>query len=154
MAEKQFSTLYIDNAAFGINILLIREINRNMEITPVDMSPQYVRGLMNLRGQIVTVIDLGMKLGLEPRKIKSSSQIIVLKKSQEIANLSDGENETTEDLVGLLVDRVGNVVSVDTEKIEQPPANIGSVDGRFLSGVIKMESELIVTLKIGKILSL
>jgi chemotaxis signal transduction protein len=68
----------------GINILFLREINRHIDLTPVDLAPSYVCGLMNLRGQIVTVIDLGVRLGLPPRKITAETGCIVLKSFKEL----------------------------------------------------------------------
>ncbi|MFZ5806159.1 MAG: chemotaxis protein CheW [Verrucomicrobiota bacterium] len=157
MANRQFITFYLDQCLFGIDILLVREINRNLDITPVDLAPEYVRGLLNLRGQIVTVVDLGVRLELGARNIQSSSSCIILKTNTEIdraRSREEIEDTTSQDLVGLLVDRIGDVVSVDSSMIEPPPTHTHGVSGHFLSGVIKLEKQLLVTLKTSKILSL
>ena len=153
MAEQQFSSLYLDDSAFGIDILLIREINRNLELTPVDQAPEFVRGLMNLRGQIVTVLDLGVRLGLGPRTITDESRCVVLKTNEELSLNSELQTETCDDVVGLLVDRVGDMINVDSKDVEPPPANISGVDGKFLSGVIQLDQQLLVTLKTSEILT-
>lgn len=157
MAERQFITFYLDNDFFGIDILLVREINRHLDVTPVELAPDYVRGLLNLRGQIVTVIDLGIRLGLGPRKIGPNSSCIILKTSAELARSSAIhllKDSTASDLVGLLVDYIGDVVAVDALEIEPPPAHTTGVRGRFLEGVVKLDKGLLVTLKTSEFLSL
>jgi purine-binding chemotaxis protein CheW len=153
----QFASFYMGESLFGIDVLLVREINKNLEITPVDPAPQQVRGLLNLRGQIVTVLDLGTTLGLGPREITDSTCCIVLKTNAELAHYRQQgftlEN-TTKDLVGLLVDKIGDMVSVETRDIEPPPANVSGVDGKFLAGVLKLEQELLVTLRLQEVLAL
>lgn len=157
MATRQFITFYLGEALFGIDILLVREINRNLDITPVDRAPSYVRGLLNLRGQIVTVVDLGVQLELGPRKIGNSSSCIVLKTTMELERSRSQEeitDKTSADLVGLLVDGIGDVVSVDPSVIEPPPTHTHGVSGKFLDGVIKLDNRLLVTLKTSNVLAL
>jgi purine-binding chemotaxis protein CheW len=156
MAEQHFITFYLGDDFFGINILLVRESNRNIDITPVALAPEYVRGLLNLRGQVVTVLDLGVRLNIGRRTITDASNIIILKNSHELSTM-DGTDQlddtTTPDLVGLLVDRIGDVVTVDDSEIEPPPAHAGRVEGHFLSGVIKLQNRLLVTLQLSEVLS-
>jgi purine-binding chemotaxis protein CheW len=136
MGIRQFVTFRIDGALLGIDVLMIREINRVLDVTWVPHAPVYVRGLVNLRGQTVTVFDLGIRLGLNSRGITDESHNIILKY----------------DLVGLIVDSIGDVVQCDESDIEAPPANVGNLGGRFIEGVIKLEGELLVTLSAAKIL--
>ncbi len=128
-----------------------------MDITPVQKAPEFVRGLMNLRGQIVTIFDLGIRLGLKARTITAHSHSIVLKTEDELAAVRIREDRddltSREDIVGLLVDSIGDVVQVDEAEIDPPPANIGDIDGRFVSGVIKLKGVLLVTLNVGEILN-
>jgi purine-binding chemotaxis protein CheW len=153
---KQFATFRLNGQLFGIDVLLVREINQYMVITPVPLAASSVRGLINLRGQIVTVVDLGVLIGLEPRTITRESHSLVLKTQDDLASLRlrFGNQDLTGplDTVGLLVDGVGDVVDVDMNEMEPPPANVGDVDGQFLAGVIKLEQELLVLLNIGKAL--
>jgi purine-binding chemotaxis protein CheW len=136
MSISQYVTFRIDENLAGIDILNVREINRMLDITEVQHSPGYVRGLVNLRGKTVTVFDLGVRLGLAPRKITSDSQNIILK----------------QDAVGLLVDSIGDVVETVDDQIEVPPANIGGIEGGFIQGVLKLTNELLIILSSEKIL--
>ncbi len=157
MANRQFITFYLGDDLFGLDILLVREINRNMDITPVDRAPAYVRGLINLRGQIVTVLDLGVRLNIGARRISRDSSCIVLKTRHEVErNAVSGVDldNLAADLVGLLVDRIGDVVSVDADAIDPPPAHAGGVKGKFLDGIVKLEKQLLITLKVAELLAL
>lgn len=133
---SQFITFRIDDNLVGINIKSVREINRVLDITPVQHSPDYVRGLINLRGKIVTVFDLGTRLGLQPREITDASQNILLKN----------------DDVGLLVDSIGDVVEATDEEMLSPPENLEGIKVQFINSVIRLPSELLVTLSPEKII--
>jgi purine-binding chemotaxis protein CheW len=133
---KQFVTFKIDEDLLGIDVLRVREINRVLDITPVAKAPAYVRGLVNLRGQTVTIFDLGIRLGLPPRHITEESHNIVLK----------------HDMVGFLVDSIGDIVQCGAIEVEPPPANAGDIDGKFIDGVVQLEHELLVILDTGKVL--
>lgn len=153
--ERQYATFYIGEARFGIDILMVREINRHLEITPTEKAPTYVRGLLNLRGQIVTVIDLGVRLGLGARTIGPESRCLVLKTSADIAahrRAGHLDDDTAPDVIGLLIDRVGDMVTVSEKELDPPPANISGVDGRFLANVIKLDDGLIVALRAREVL--
>ena len=155
MAERQYSTFLLGKDLFGLDILLVREINRNLAITPVEQAPDFVSGLLNLRGQIVTVVDLGVKLGLEKRVLGSESRVIVLKTAQELSakHVDDRLLAAAQvDLLGLLVDGVSDMVTADDKAVEPPPANTGNVADKFLTGVIKLEHGLVGVLDIGRIL--
>ena len=136
MAAKQFVTFRIEGDLLGMDVLRVREINRILDITPVPRAPAYVRGLVNLRGQILTVFDLGIRLGLPSREITDESHNVVLKHH----------------LVGLLVDSIGNIVQCDELEVEQCPANAGGIEEQFIEGVLKLEDELLVILHTGKLL--
>jgi purine-binding chemotaxis protein CheW len=156
MGTQQYVTFIINDHLFGINVLLVREINPSTDITPVDLAPDFIRGLLNLRGQIVTVIDPAVRLGMGEREITERSRCIVLKTEGELQkreNSATLADETVTDHVGLLVDVIGDMVSADENDIEPPPANIGDVDGKFIRGVFKMEGVLMVVLKTRDILS-
>lgn len=151
MASRSFATFSLSGQVFGIDILLIREINRQFEMTPVPHAADYIRGLLNLRGQIVTLLDLNLRLGLSPSKLSETSHNIILKTDQELQSM--GNNLTSApDKVGLLIDNIQDVVIVPEEDIEPAPANIGKIDGQFLSGVIKQPDSLISVLCIEKLL--
>jgi len=155
--QRQFTTFFLGENLFGIDVLLVREINRHLDITNVTPAPDFVVGLMNLRGQIVAVTDLGIRLGLEKRVIGKETCCIVLKTEADLATLrSEGmvSEATSKDTIGLIVDRISDMILVDESDIEPPPANLGGVDGRYLGGVIKQEGNLVALLRIEEILKL
>ncbi|PIE70269.1 MAG: chemotaxis protein CheW [Deltaproteobacteria bacterium] len=134
----ELATFYIGDALCGLNILNIQEINKQTEVTLVPQAPDYVRGVLNLRGRIVTIIDLGKKLGLSPVEVDKESRNIIVN--------SDDEH------IGLLVDRISDVMIAHADGIENPPANIGGVQGRFFSGVYKTKNSLIGILNTEEVL--
>jgi purine-binding chemotaxis protein CheW len=151
MASRSFATFVLNKQLYGIEILLIREINRQLEMTPVPHATNYIRGLLNLRGQIVTILDLNKRLGLEDTMLSERSHNIILKTDQELQSINK-ELVTAPDKVGFLVDDIQDVLIVSEEEIEIPPANLGKVDGQFLSGVIKQSNKLVAILSVEKLL--
>jgi purine-binding chemotaxis protein CheW len=136
--DLEFSTFYVGGALCGINILNIQEINKHFEITKVPQASDYIEGILNLRGRIVTIIDLGKKLGLAPvNKDKDNRNIIVNSEDEHI---------------GLLVDAISDVALAKKEDIEPAPSNIGGVKGKFFQGVLKTEKHLIGILDIDEVL--
>lgn len=155
MAARSFTTFQLNEELFGIDILQVREINKQMDMTVVPHAPEYIRGLINLRGQIVTIFDLTKRIGLEVDDSKPA-HVIILKTESEMQNLrgQDGSEDLvfTGDKVGLLVDEIGDVVTVPEENIDLPPANVGKIDGQYLSGVIKLDNSLISVISLQKVL--
>jgi len=154
MAEKQFITFYLDDDYLGVDIRLVREVYRQLNITPVALAPEFVRGLLNLRGQIITILDLGVRLGLGPRRIDRRSCCVILKSSLEMerkGTLYDIGDSTSPDQVGLLVDAIGDVVTVEETEVEPPPAHAGRLASAFLSGVVKLQNVLLIVLKASEI---
>ncbi len=151
---SQYSTFRLGDRLFGLDLMMIREINRILDITPVPHAKPHIRGLINLRGQIVTILDLGVRLGLERQEIFDTSHNIILKTSAELAS-AQGESgrdlRTSSDLVGFLVDAIGDVVEADAATIEPPSANVSEAEA-FLSGVIQTEAGLLVLLDINEVL--
>jgi len=155
MSNSVFTTFQLDEQLFGIDIRFIREINKQLELSPVPHAPDYVCGLINLRGQIVTVIDLKRRLGFEHTLITDETHNLILKTDQEIINsfgLNDVSESAIPDKVGLLVDRIGDIVSVETNTIALPPANAGKVDGQYLSGAVSLADGLLTILSMNPIL--
>ncbi len=134
----ELATFYLGDALCGIDIKSIQEINKLIDMTQVPQAPDYVLGVLNLRGEIVTVIDLGRKLGLSPANITPDSRNIII----------NYQNEN----VGLLVDKIGDVVEVDTKKIEPAPANLEEIQGSFFEGVLKDEKVLVGILNLDEAL--
>jgi purine-binding chemotaxis protein CheW len=150
---NQYSTFRLGDRLFGLDIMMIREINRILDITPVPLARDHVRGLINLRGQIVTILDLAVRLGLPRLDIGEESHNIILKTNTELTAARNDKNfSTSTDLVGFLVDAIGDVLEADESSIEPPSANVSESEGRFLSGVIKTDSGLLVLLDIREVL--
>lgn len=136
--DIEFSTFYVGGAVCGIDILNIQEINKHFEITQVPQSSEYVKGILNLRGRIVTIIDLGKKLGLSPVTISKDNRNIIVNSEDEH--------------IGLLVDSISDVVIAQKEHIEPAPSNIGGVKGKYFQGVLKTKNQLIGILNIDEVL--
>jgi len=138
--QLQFSSFYLDDTLCGINIEQVQEINEHLQITKVPTAPDYVSGIMNLRGQIVTIINLSMKIGLIPSGISPTSRVIITSFKGEF--------------IGLLVDKVAEVVTTSQKKIAKSPANIKGVQGKFFKGVFHTsDNELMAVLNIEVILN-
>ena len=127
-SDLEFATFFVGGALCGINILNIQEINKHFDITQVPQSSDYIKGILNLRGRIVTIIDLGKKLGLEPV-------------NQTIDNINLIVNSEDEH-IGLLVDSISDVAIANQEDIEPAPSNIGGVKGKYFQGVLKLKISL------------
>ena len=136
----ELATFYVGDALCGMDILKVQEINKLMQMTKVPQAPEYVLGILNLRGQIVTIIDLGKKLGLGETDISQDPRNIIV-------NSAGGH-------VGLLVRKISDVVSADMEKRERAPANMSGIQGEFFTGVFKTNDNLIGILNVDKVLSI
>ncbi|HIP37806.1 MAG TPA: purine-binding chemotaxis protein CheW [Desulfocapsa sulfexigens] len=136
----ELSTFLVGGALCGMDILKIQEINKLIDMTTVPQAPSYVLGILNLRGQIITSIDLSQKLGLGVTDLSSDPRNIIVN--------SNGEH------IGLLVKRISDVVQANTDKFEPPPSNMGGIQGEFFTGVYKTEDKLIGILDVEKVLRL
>ncbi len=134
----ELCTFFTGEAQFGLDILKVQEINKLMEMTKVPQAPSYVLGVLNLRGRIVTVIDLGKKLGLSPTSLSNESRNIIV--------------DSQDEYIGLLVDQIGDVVLADWNEVDPPPANIGAIQGRFFEGVFKAKNNLIGIMDVEEVL--
>jgi len=134
----ELATFYIGEALCGMDILKVQEINKLIEMTRVPQAPEYVLGILNLRGEIVTIIDLGKKLSLKSTEMSDKTRNIIVN--------SIGEH------IGLMVEKISDVVQAEWEKVEAPPANIGGVQGKYFTGVLKTEDRLIGILDVEKVL--
>jgi purine-binding chemotaxis protein CheW len=137
--ELQFATFYVGHMLLGIDIRVVQEINRQSEITQVPHAPEYVRGVINLRGDVATVVDLRTILGL-PKSDNS-------RQTRNLIVHHRGES------IGLLVDRISDILTLSGDEIGPPPTNVDGVDGRLMSGVCTLDSEIVVLLDIDEVLS-
>ena len=138
--QKQYCTLRVADLLLGIEVGEIQEIVRDTSFTPVPMAHPAIRGLINLRGQIVTAIDLRRRAGLEPPVDGAEYMTMVL--------------GTAEELLALVVDSVGDVVEVAAEAFEPPPDTLRGEARRMIDGAYKLERELLLVLNLQVVLDL
>ncbi len=136
----ELATFFVGDALCGMDILKVQEINKLMEMTVVPQAPDYVKGILNLRGQIVTIIDLAGKLGLDETALGDDPRNIIVN--------APGEH------IGLLVKQISDVVMADPEKIEPAPANMSGIQGNYFLGVYKTENKLIGILDTEQVLKM
>jgi len=132
----QFCTFYLDKLLFGVELEKVQEVIRYLEITQIPLAPRVVSGLMNLRGQIVTGIDLRRRLDLADRSDGTAPMNVVIRSA-------DGA-------VSLLVDEIGDVVEVTEESFERPPETLQGKVREVILGVHKLEKQLMHVLNTEK----
>jgi purine-binding chemotaxis protein CheW len=135
----ELATFYLGQALCGLDIHSIQEVNRVTDVTRVPQAPDYVKGILNLRGQIVTVLDIAGKLGLGSTEENRHNRIVIVQDKGEA--------------VGLLVSRMGDVMTTDRARIEPTPANTGSAQSEVFEGVIKGEEALVGILNLARVLA-
>lgn len=154
MSERQLVTFYVGEEFFGIDILLVKEINHKLQMTHVDRVSPFIAGLINLRGQIVTILDLSKRLNIESEE--KAENCIILKTRSEIdrrqVDLASSEAAPV-DFMGLLVDRIGDVITVDTDDLEDPPQDSNSMENPFFDKVAQLDGSIIIILNLQNILA-
>lgn len=133
-------TLQLGNEEYGVEIASVQEIIRATDITPVPGAPAHVRGVINLRGKIIPVVDLRRRFALAAVEAGESQRIIVV--------------ELGEKRIGMLVDSVSQVIKVPAGVVEEMPEEATSVDENFIKGVGKLENRLVIILDLNKSLLL
>lgn len=131
-ATRQLCTFFVDGLLFGVDVVNVQEVLRHQATTPVPLAPAAVRGLINLRGQIVTAIDVRARLGLRPRRTEYSPMNVV-------ATTRDGT-------VSLLVDEIGDVIEVHERTFERAPAAMNVTLRAALLGVFDLEGRILLLL--------
>jgi purine-binding chemotaxis protein CheW len=129
---QQFSTFMLSGHLFGIEVVKVQEVLRYQRMTPVPLAPPEVAGLINLRGQIVTALDLRCRLGLPPRPGDRLPMNVVVR--------------TIEGSLSLLVDEIGDVIEVAEASFERPPATLIGQARLLVRGAHKLESRLLLVL--------
>ncbi len=136
----QLATFYLDNMLIGIELSVVQEINRNIELTPVPHSADFIRGIINLRGNVVTVIDPKIILGLEQTEITENTSVVIV----------NYDNEQ----IALLVDKVADVIHAKSDLLETPPANMTEADSKYFKYIYKQDRDLLTVLDIAEILDI
>jgi purine-binding chemotaxis protein CheW len=130
--EHQFCTFYVAGQCFGIDVLKVQEIIRYQQMTRVPLANSAVKGLINLRGQIVTAIDLRRRLGVEDRPADQLPMNVVV--------------QTDDGAVSLLVDEIGDVLEVSESAFERPPETLRGAARELIRGAFKLNDRLMLVL--------
>jgi purine-binding chemotaxis protein CheW len=138
-AKQRFCTFFVENSCYGVEVLRVQEIIRAQPLTRVPRSPRVVRGLINLRGRIVTVLDLRRRLELAERPADDTQRNIVVR--------------TAEGVVSLLVDEIGDVLEMGQETFEPPPQTLKGVARELIGGAYKLADRLLLILDIDRVVS-
>lgn len=135
----QYVTFRLDEETYGIDVMQIQEVLRYTEIAPVPGAPDYVLGIINLRGNVVTVIDTRRRFGLAEVEVTDATRIVVMESDSQV--------------MGILVDSVAEVVYLKSSEIETAP-NVGNEESaRFIQGVCNKDGELIILVEFDKMLT-
>jgi purine-binding chemotaxis protein CheW len=134
----QLVTFNIGKEEFGLDILCVQEINRMTRITKVPNAPHFVEGVINLRGRVIPVIDLRLKLKIEKKEYDKNTRIIVV----------EVENKT----IGFIVDSVNEVLRIPSSLTEAPPDMTAGIESDFIKSVGKLEDRLLILIDIQKVI--
>ena len=132
-SSREYATFFVDGLFFGIDVLQVQEVLRYQEMTQVPLAPGVIEGLINLRGQIVTAVDMRRRLKLSARADDQTPMNTVVRTKEGAA-------------VSLLVDEIGDVVEVDSESFEPVPDNVDPTARDLLQGVYKLKDRLLLIL--------
>jgi purine-binding chemotaxis protein CheW len=138
--DRQFCTFMVDGLQFGIEVRRVQEVIRFQEMTRVPLASPVIKGLINLRGQIVTAIDLRRGLELSDRPEGSLPMNVVVR--------------TADGAVSLLVDEIGDVLNVDPDTFERPPQTLGGIARELITGVYKLKERLLLIMDTDKAVNL
>jgi purine-binding chemotaxis protein CheW len=130
--SEQYSTFFVADLFFGVDVLHVQEVLQSQQMTSVPQAPGVIEGLINLRGQIVTAIDMRRRLGLPERAGGQAPMNIVVR--------------TVDGAVSLLVDEIGDVLDMDAATYERPPQNLDPAAKELIRGVYKLKDRLLLVL--------
>lgn len=135
----QWVTFKLDCETYGINVMQVQEVLRYTEVAPVPGAPMYVLGIINLRGNVVTVIDTRSRFGLESAEVSDNTRIVIIEAEKQV--------------IGILVDSVAEVVYLKGSEIDVAP-NVGNDESaKFIQGVSNRDGELLILVDLNKLLS-
>ncbi len=135
----QLVTFSIGEEEFGVDILRVQEIIRTMEITKVPRAPEFVEGVINLRGKVIPIVDLRRRFGQESKEHDKYTRIIVMEIDMMI--------------VGFVVDSVSEVLRIPANSVQPPPPVVSGMDSEYIEGVGKLEDRLLILLDLNLLLS-
>jgi len=135
----QWVTFRLDDETYGINVMQVQEVLRYTEIAPVPGAPIYVLGIINLRGNVVTVIDTRQRFGLKVDEVTDNTRIVIIEAEGQV--------------VGILVDSVSEVVYLRQSEIETTPSVGNEESAKFIQGVCNKNGELLILVELDKLLT-
>ncbi|WP_457572249.1 chemotaxis protein CheW [Desulfovulcanus sp.] len=135
----QLVTFSIGGEEFGVEILKVQEIIRMLDITRVPKAPDFVEGVINLRGKVIPIIDLRKRFGMASKGHDKNTRIIVI--------------EINKMIVGFIVDSVSEVLRIPADTVEPPPPVVAGLDSEYISGVGKLDDRLLIFLDLDRLLS-
>jgi purine-binding chemotaxis protein CheW len=138
--SQQFCTFFLDGHVFGTPVPKVQEVIQHQQMTRVPLAPDVVSGMINLRGQIVSAIDLRRRLGLQDRPAGQLPMNVVVR--------------TNDGAVSLLVDEIGDVIEVEEETLESPPETLQGFAREVVQGVYKLSGRLLLALDIDRVVDL
>ena len=142
MNKRKVLTFWIEDTLVGIDIALVKEVQRYAEYSPVPGAPPHLLGLMNLRGQVVTMFDIKQVLtGMGKTQFSGRSGCVILKPRSHDPHYT-----------GFLIDRAGEVLEFDPAQEEHPPANMRGLESRFLQSIVPLPDALVVIIRLEDIL--
>lgn len=135
----QLVSFKLGKEEFGVDILKVQEINRMLEITEMPNSPDFVEGIVNLRGRIIPVIDLKKRLNMPVKEHNNSTRIIVV--------------ELNGKTIGFIVDEVSEVLRIESNITEPPPDMVAGIESDYITAVAKLDDRLLILLDLNKVLT-
>jgi purine-binding chemotaxis protein CheW len=142
--EGKYMTFTLKNEIYGIPIGTVKEINAMMTITEVPNTPKYIKGVINLRGKIISIMDLRLRLGMEEIDYSERTCIIVV----EVPNNEKGKKK-----IGIVVDHVAEVIEIKNSELEDFEEDLVDDLNAFINGIAKMKDKIIIILDIEKIVN-
>jgi purine-binding chemotaxis protein CheW len=139
----KFLTFLMANEKYGLEILKVREIMGMMDVTSIPTTPAFIRGVINLRGKVIPVVDLRLKFGIEAKEDTQRTCIIVV-------HLTHTAQEMT---MGIIVDEVSDVLDIDRNQIEPPPSFGANIRTDFILGMGKIDQKVMTMLDIDRVLT-
>jgi purine-binding chemotaxis protein CheW len=136
--EKKVIVFALGQEEYGVEVEKVRTIERMVPLTRVPKTPSFIKGVINLRGVVVPILDLRARFGLETKEYNDQTRIIIV---------------SSEDIeVGMIVDSASDVLDIDTDAIENPPEIVGGIKSKYLHGIAKVNERLLVLLNLEQVL--
>lgn len=135
----QWVTFHLDDETYGMNVLQVQEVLPMTDIAPVPGAPPFVMGIINLRGNVVTVIDTRMRFGLPSQEPEPSARIMVIESGDQVA--------------GMLVDSVAEVIEVSQAEVDTAPSVGNDESARYIYGVVSRDNQLLILIDVNKVLT-